>query len=132
MEAALTPKLRTWKIQHLGIWCDLVEPPSTPVKVATATDILEMEDEAQQARFREVRAQLAQDCTTMCKFNSDTKDANRRSHVVKVTHEKSQLELGKQFLAKNTFSMRCPLCFVSFLWVRPGLVSLALSLENYP
>ena len=100
VEAAVTAKLSTWKVQHLGLWCDLVEPPSTPVKVHTASEIMELEEEAQGARFREVRAKLAQDTCAMCQFNSDKEEATRRSHVVKVMHEKSQLEIGKEFLAK--------------------------------
>ena len=100
VEAAVTAKLATWKLQHLGIWCDLVEPPATPVKVATATELMELEDEAQSARFREVRAKLAQDVAAMCQFNSEKEEATRRSHVVKVMHEKSQLEIGKELLAE--------------------------------
>ena len=78
VEAAVTAKLATWKLQHLGIWCDLVEPPATPVKVTTATELMELEDEAQSARFREVRAKVAQDVAAMCQFNSEKEEATRR------------------------------------------------------
>lgn len=98
VEAAVTAKLGTWKLQHLGIWHDLVEPPATPVKITTASELMELEDEAQSARFREVRAKLAQDTAAMCQYNSQKEEVTRRNHVVKVMHEKSQLEIGKQLL----------------------------------
>lgn len=99
IEAAIVAKLSTWKLQHLGIWVDLVEPPSTPVKVATASELMELEDEAQSARFREVRTKLAADTAAMCEYNSAKEDTRRRSHVVKVMFEKSQVEAGKELLA---------------------------------
>ena len=100
IEAAVTAKLATWKLQHLGVWCDLVEPPATPVKVSTASELMELEDEAHSARFREVRAKLAQDVSSMCQYNSEKEEVTRRSHVVKVMHEKSQLEIGKELLVQ--------------------------------
>ena len=114
VEAAVTSKLSTWRLQHLGLWCDLVEPPATPVKVHKASEIMELEEEAQAARFREVRAKLAQDTCSMCQFNSDKEEALRRSHVVKVMHEKSQLECGKEFLA-----IRSIFVFI-FCWSQPA------------
>eukprot|EP00438_Fugacium_kawagutii_P015689 Skav235312 [mRNA] locus=scaffold520:364384:369888:+ [translate_table: standard] len=96
IEAAVVAKLSTWKLQHLGIWVDLIEPPSTPVKVATASELMELEDEAQSARFREVRTKLSADTAAMCEYNSAKEETRRRSHVVKVMHEKSQVEAGKE------------------------------------
>ncbi|CAK9063685.1 unnamed protein product, partial [Durusdinium trenchii] len=90
IEASVVARLSTWKPQHLGIWVDIIEPPATPVKVASASELMELEDEAQAARFREVRTKLAADVASMCEFNSAKEDASRRSHVVKVMHEKSQ------------------------------------------
>lgn len=104
VEAAITAKLATWKIQHLGLWVDLVEQPSTPPKVLSAVEVMELEDEAATAKFREVRAKLAQDTAQMCKFNADKEEATRRSHVVKVMHEKSQLEIGNEFLGCALFN----------------------------
>ena len=101
IEAAIVARLPTWKLQHLGIWVDLVSPPTSPPKVASATEIMELEDEAQGARFREVRSKLAADTAAMCEFNSATEEMTRRSHVVKVMHEKSQLEIGKEFPVFN-------------------------------
>ena len=124
VEAAVTAKLATWKLQHLGIWCDLVEPPATPVKVTTATELMELEDEAQSARFREVRAKVAQDVAAMCQFNSEKEEATRRSHVVKVMHEKSQLEIGKELLVTLSIHTVFPMneaCFDMFLFLFFGI-----------
>ena len=102
VEAAVTAKLPTWKLQHLGIWVDIIEPagPSN-IKVVSASELMELEDEAQAAKFREVRTKLSQDVASMCSFNSAKEEATRRSHVVKVMHEKSQVIAGKEFLAKS-------------------------------
>lgn len=98
VEAAITAKLATWQIQHLGLWTDLVEPKSSPVKISSAAELMELEDEAQSARFREVRTKLAADVAAMCEYNSAREETTRRSHVVRVMHEKSQAEIGKEFL----------------------------------
>eukprot|EP00435_Cladocopium_sp_Y103_P015413 s3816_g3.t1 len=129
VEAAVTAKLSTWKLQHLGLWCDLVEPPATPVKVHTASELMELEEEAQAARFREVRAKLAQDTSSMCQFNSAKEEATRRSHVVKVMHEKSQLEAGKQFCSSALWTRQVLQDFPSAIaekdFVVPGDVMLS-------
>ncbi|CAK9014066.1 Uncharacterized protein SCF082_LOCUS12189 [Durusdinium trenchii] len=117
VEAAVTAKLGTWKLQHLGIWHDLVEPPATPVKITTASELMELEDEAQSARFREVRAKLAQDTAAMCQYNSQKEEVTRRNHVVKVMHEKSQLEIGKQLCESHM--ERC--CRVSLMVEKHGM-----------
>ena len=100
VEAAVVAKLPTWKAQHLGLWVDLVEPPTggSNIKMASASELQDLEDEAQSARFRETRTKLAQDVAAMCAYNTCKEENNRRSHVVKVMHEKSQLEIGKELL----------------------------------
>ena len=62
---------------------------------------MELEDEAQAAKFREVRTKLSQDISAMCSYNSSKEECTRRSHVVKVMHEKSQVEAGKELLVKH-------------------------------
>ena len=94
-------KLPSWKADHLSLWTDLVEPPCTPCKVATAADVAEMEDEAQGAKFREVRAKISQDMATMTAYNAQVAENKKREHVVMVMHEKSQMQQGKEFLGKN-------------------------------
>lgn len=104
IEAATTAKLATWKLQHLGLWVDIVEPPATPPKVLSAVEVMELQDEVATAKFREIRAKLAQDTAAMCKFNADKEEITRRSHVVKVMFEKSQIEIGKEFLGWVLFN----------------------------
>lgn len=53
IEAAVTAKLSTWKPEHLSLWVDLVQPPAGPAAVATEVELVEMEDQAQAARYRE-------------------------------------------------------------------------------
>ena len=101
IEAALVAKLPTWKLQHLGIWVDLVEPKGQAGIKISASELMELEDEAQKARFREVRTKLSQDTAAMCQWNSAKEENTRRSHVVKVMHEKSQMEVGKEYLGED-------------------------------
>ena len=117
IEASVVARLSTWKPQHLGIWVDIIEPPATPVKVASASELMELEDEAQAARFREVRTKLAADVASMCEFNSAKEDASRRSHVVKVMHEKSQVEAGKEPLGMNYVMVCFAICCVRFVYI---------------
>ena len=98
IEAAVTAKLSSWKPQHLSLWVDLVEPPAGPTAVASAVEIVEMEDAAQAARFREVSAKLSQGIASMTAFNTASNETSRRSHVVNVMHQKAQMTVGKQFL----------------------------------
>lgn len=98
VEAAVASKLSTWKLSHLGLWSDLVEPPATPVKIHNAQELMEMEDSANAAKFREIRAKLAQDCAAMTAFNANQAESKRRAHVVMVMHEKGQMQVGKEFL----------------------------------
>ena len=97
IEAAVTAKLSTWKPQHLSLWTDLVEQPLQPVAVASAVEIMEIEDQAQAARFREVRAKVSQDIAAMTAYNTAKDESNRRNHVVSVMHQKAQVTVGKQF-----------------------------------
>ena len=101
VEAAVTAKLPTWKVQHLGLWADLIEPQASHGPVVSASELMELEDEAQAAKFREVRTKLSQDISAMCSYNSSKEECTRRSHVVKVMHEKSQVEAGKELLVKH-------------------------------
>lgn len=81
------------------MWCDLVEGQDTKTApVASTVEILEIEDQAQAARYREVNAKLSQDIASMVQYNAAKDDSKRRSHVVNVMHEKAQLNVGKQLL----------------------------------
>ena len=102
IEATITSKLSTWKLQHLGLWTDMVEPPSVPIKVHSAAELMDIEDESQAAKFREIRAKLAQDCSAMNQHNTGVEECQRRSHVVKVMHEKSQMQIGKELFGKDS------------------------------
>ena len=64
--------------------------------VATAVELVEMEDQAQAARFREISAKVAQDVAAMTTFNAAQDESTRRSHVVNVMHQKAQMSVGKQ------------------------------------
>ena len=105
IEAVISAKLATWLPQHLGLWADHVEVPSTPKKLPpSASELMEIEEEVSMARFREVRAKLAQDEAAMCAFNAASEEHRRRLHVVSVLHEKAQVQIGKEFPgSKKTF-----------------------------
>ncbi|CAK9061163.1 Uncharacterized protein SCF082_LOCUS32081, partial [Durusdinium trenchii] len=96
IEAVVTSRLASWKVQHLGLWTDVVEPHAAPMSIPTAADLMEIEDESQAAKFREIRAKVAQDVAAMTQYNASVQEHTRRLHVVKVMHEKSQVEAGKQ------------------------------------
>ena len=96
IEAAVTAKLSTWKPEHLSLWVDLVQPPAGPAAVATEVELVEMEDQAQAACYREISAKLAQDVAAMTGFNAAQDESTRRSHVVNVMHQKAQMTMGKQ------------------------------------
>lgn len=109
IEAVVTSRLASWKVQHLGLWTDVVEPHAAPMSIPTAADLMEIEDESQAAKFREIRAKVAQDVAAMTQYNASVQEHTRRLHVVKVMREKSQVEAGKQLLefAKATLSLFC-------------------------
>ncbi|CAK9006091.1 unnamed protein product [Durusdinium trenchii] len=112
IEAAVTAKLSSWKPQHLSLWVDLVEPPAGPTAVASAVEIVEMEDAAQAARFREVSAKLSQDIASMTAFNTASNETSRRSHVVNVMHQKAQMTVGKQ-LCETFMEKQCRISLVT-------------------
>lgn len=102
MEAITASKLATWKLEHFGAWADLCAPPPVPTSLPSAAEVLELEDQANAARFRELRAKIAQDCASMTQFNAHSEEGKRRCHVVQVTHERSQIEVGKKLLGKKS------------------------------
>ncbi|CAK9038785.1 Sodium/hydrogen exchanger 3, partial [Durusdinium trenchii] len=120
IEATVTSKLSTWKLQHLGIWADVVEPEAAPAaKVHSAAELLEIEGECQAAKFREVRAKVAQDIADMTQYNSSLKESERRAHVVTVMHERGQVQIGKELLVTSFVCRLMPfvlfnLCLLGF------------------
>lgn len=103
VEAVITSKLSTWKLTHLGLWVDLVEPPNVATTPCSTSELLEIEDAANAAKFREIKAKVAQDVAEMTAYNAQQAESNRRSHVVKVMHEKGQIQIGKSFLDIHWF-----------------------------
>ena len=83
------------------MWVDLVDGPKAPAAIPTPAEMVEIEDQAQAAKFREVRAKISQDIMDMAAYNSKQDESKRRSHVVTVMHEKSQVMVGKQFLVSG-------------------------------
>ena len=108
IEALLVAKPASWKLQHLGLWVDMVEPASSGASVqeTTPAELMELEDQAHAARFREVRAKLAQDIAAMTAYNAGMQETKRRTHVVNIMHERSQIQIGKQFLACTSSLLR--------------------------
>ena len=104
IEAALASKLTTWQVNHLSIWQDYVDTKSAP-QVPGAEEVIAMEDEAQAARFREVKAKIARDCANMTSYNARVDENRKREHVVRVMHEKSQVQCGKEFLGHLSLSV---------------------------
>eukprot|EP00435_Cladocopium_sp_Y103_P029455 s2934_g7.t1 len=94
IEAAISSKLQTWQLQHLSLWTDLIEPPKVSVVIQDSDDIVAMEDAAQAAKFREVKAKIAQDCAAMGRFNAASAASAKRLHVVGVLHEKGQIQVA--------------------------------------
>ena len=121
IEAAVTAKMSTWKPQHLALWVDMVEPPKAPLSIPSAAELVEIEDQSQAARFREIRAKLSQDVADMTTFNSKNAEIERRGHVVSVMHEKAQMAVGKQLL---DFSVICVSSCLSTLLIGLHLESL--------
>ena len=66
--------------------------------IPDAEDIVAMEDQAQAAKFREIKAKIAQDCASMSRFNAQVNAQNKRLHVVTVMHEKGQNSIGRESL----------------------------------
>ena len=97
VEAAIASKLTTWQVQHLSLWSDYVEVKQAPT-VPGAEEVTVMEDEAQAARFREVKAKLTRDAAAVTAYNARVAENAKREHVVKVMHERSQIQTGKESL----------------------------------
>ncbi|CAJ1440263.1 unnamed protein product [Effrenium voratum] len=83
---------------HLAVWADYVEPKVPTITISDSVDIGIAEDEAQAARFREVRAKLSSDMMAMAQWNARQEENRKRAHVISVLHEKSQVETGKKLL----------------------------------
>lgn len=98
VEAIMHAKCPTWKLEHFGLWADLVQvrTEASTLPSASTAEIMDMEDAAQQAKFREVRAKLAADVASMTMFHAQSAEAKRRGHVVKVMHERSQVQIGRE------------------------------------
>ena len=67
------------------------------MQVHSATELMDIEEESQAAKFREVRAKVAQDVASMTQYLSGMEESKRRAHVVMVMHERSQMQIGKGF-----------------------------------
>ena len=98
VEAIVSSKLSTWKLCHLGLWADLIEPPAVPAKPVSTAELMEMEDLAAAAKFREIKAKIQQDQSDMATYNAQQAEGERRTHVVMVMHEKAQVQIGKSYL----------------------------------
>lgn len=98
VEAIVSSKLSTWKLSHLGLWADVIEPPAAPVKPVSTAELMEMEDLAAAAKFREIKAKIQQDQADMATYNANQAEGERRTHVVMVMHEKAQVQIGKSYL----------------------------------
>ncbi|CAJ1431217.1 unnamed protein product [Effrenium voratum] len=96
IEAAIVAKLDSWRVSHLAVWADYVEPKVPTITISDSVDIGIAEDEAQAARFREVRAKLSSDMMAMAQWNARQEENRKRAHVISVLHEKSQVETGKK------------------------------------
>lgn len=92
-------------MSHLAVWADYVEPKVPTITISDSVDIGIAEDEAQAARFREVRAKLSSDMMAMAQWNARQEENRKRAHVISVLHEKSQVETGKKLLV--SLSSRC-------------------------
>ena len=101
VEAIVQARLPSWRLNHFGAWVDLVEPPQVNSgPVASQQDVIELEDAAHAAKYREVRAKISQDQAAMTKFHAGLEEGKRRTHVVSIMHERGQVEIGKQFLGE--------------------------------
>ena len=66
----------------------MVEPPQAAVEPTSAAELMDLEEQAHQARFREMRAKIAQDMSNMTAYNAQATENQRRNHVVHVMHER--------------------------------------------
>ena len=70
---------------------------------------MELEDQAHQAKYRELRAKIAQDMSSMTSYHAKNDENKRRGHVVTVMHERAQTQIGRQYLAYGHI-----LCFICY------------------
>ena len=105
VEAAVATKSSAFRLSSLAIWADLIEPPSLPplLQGDEGNDVLLAQEQAADAKFKEVKVKLASDCQAMTNFNLEKSKVESKSHVLKVLHEKKQSEIGKKFLGHDTF-----------------------------
>lgn len=99
VEAIVAAKLPTWKLEHFGLFADIVKPAPPPEHVASTSELMDLEDQAQAAKFRELRAKIAGDAAEMTAWNAKCGESERRKHVVLIMHERGQQQIGKQLLA---------------------------------
>ena len=74
----------------------MVEPPQAAVEPTSAAELMDLEEQAHQARFREMRAKIAQDMSNMTAYIAQATENQRRNHVVHVMHERAQAQIGKE------------------------------------
>lgn len=98
VEAIVSSRLATWKLQHFGLWHDLVQPAQSSVAETSVAEVMDLEEQTHQAKYRELRAKIAQDMSAMTSFNAKAAENERRSHVVGVMHERAQVQVGKELL----------------------------------
>ena len=70
---------------------------------------MDLEDQAHQAKYRELRAKIAQDMSSMTSYHAKNDENKRRGHVVTVMHERAQTQIGRQYLAYGHI-----LCFICY------------------
>ena len=88
----------------------MIEPAEAPLTTSSASELMDLEEAAHQAKFRELRAKIAQDMASMTAYNAQADETKRRGHVVHVMHERAQAQIGKEFPvskdSKNMFSTK--------------------------
>ena len=106
VEAIVASKPPSWKLSHFGLWTDLIEIPQETVPTTSAADLQDLEEQAHQAKYREIRAKLAQDLSSMTQYHAAAAESKRRLHVVHVMHERGQAEVGKECLVQIILANR--------------------------
>ncbi|CAE7252952.1 unnamed protein product [Symbiodinium sp. CCMP2592] len=103
IEATITAKLPTFKVEHLAIWSEFIEPKTTSVKLDPQDEVTlqERADTVRAAKFREIRAKVAEDSHRMTAFNTKTQQRDIRTHVVEVMHMKSQNAIGAKLAEEH-------------------------------
>ena len=76
----------------------MVDPPQAAVEPTSVAEVMDLEEQAHQAKFREMRAKIAQDMSNMTAYNAQANESQRRNHVVHVMHERAQAQIGKEYL----------------------------------